>query len=240
MGPDGPDGVVFDYKNNVMAKRLVWIPGFGEDERIFRGLLPAFPDHEAVVVNYTRLMPELPANPTLADLGTRVAAAYGIAETDTVIGHSMGGYIAHYLKERTGCTAVLLMAYSESTRKKFRWVPGWLLWFLVVLLGVFRSRLVRWASSRRYRKKLSWTDINNAWDNLSSWPKRTVYKLLKVLVNPPPPLTAQPDLWLHGSADRIVAYPKPWKPIVLEGHDHFVLATHPELVLPHLQTVVKA
>src|ERR1700733_9373523 len=86
--------------------RIIFIHGFGENESIFSKVAPFIPG-EHTFLNIWELL----GNKPLPGINVLVFAKslvekYNITQQDVIIGHSMGGWIAWYIKHFTGSPIV--------------------------------------------------------------------------------------------------------------------------------------
>ena len=191
-------------------KRLLLLPGYTEDSGIFAPLLPLLPPGLPVV---PVALPDAlahwqPAGPVnVATVAQRLAEFYHITGTDVLLGHSMGGWLAAYVKQQTGCAAVLLSAFTNqrqivaATRRL-----GWLR--LLVYSGLMQSSWLSGRFKRRYRRDESRALYHQLVDGTGRLSRRQLYQQLQVLFAPAPPLTVRPDLRLHARRDNIIRAPQ--------------------------------
>lgn len=202
-------------------KRLLLLHGYTESGSIFTPLLPLLPP--ALPVQLLELpealagwRPEGPVN--VATVARRLVAFYTITAADVVLGHSMGGWLAAYLKQETGCTAVLLSGFTSQDRivSRIRSL-GWLR--LLTYSGLVQSGWAGARFKRGYRPAESRALYHQLVDDTSRLGRRHLFQQLQVLFAPAPPLTVAPDLRLHARADAIIRPPQ--EPYVEISGDHF-------------------
>lgn len=208
--------------------RLILLPGYTEDQRIFatlRPLLPPFGQVLALELEEEFVHWQPAGRPTVVALARHLAARYRIDPADVVIGHSMGGWIAANIKQQTGATAILLSSFTDQAKivSAIR-SPRWL--GLVALTGLVQNRYINQYFKRRYPHDESRALHAQFVDGMARLRRRYVHQQLQVLFAPVPPLTAQPELRLHSPTDTVVRPPdEPYEE--LPG-DHFAHYFYPE------------
>ena len=102
-----------------MDKRIILLPGFGEDRRIFRAIMPYFENYNTLIVDYQDLLPNFTIhNIRLEKFVKKLIRTYRITKNDVLIGHSMGGYLAHYIRQRVGCEVCLHSSFTNPKKIK--------------------------------------------------------------------------------------------------------------------------
>lgn len=219
-------------------KRLLLLPGYTEDCTIFGPLLPLLPPFAEVVP--VELEEELahwrPAGKlNVVVLARHLAARHHIGPTDVLIGHSMGGWIAAYLKELTGATAILLSSFTDQA-KIVSAVRSPLLLKLYALSGLIQSDFMSQRFKRRYRSDESRALYAQLVDQMPRYRRRYVAQQLQVLFAPVPPLAVAPDLRLHALRDTVIRPPD--EPFVEVPGDHFAHYFYPQLVADSIRRVL--
>ncbi|MGI4835653.1 MAG: alpha/beta fold hydrolase [Janthinobacterium lividum] len=215
-------------------KRLLLLHGYTESSRIFDPLRPLLPPGLAVVamelpVALASWRPLGPVN--VASVAQRLAEFYQITPPDVVLGHSMGGWLAAYLKQQTGCTAVLLSGFTDQGRVVAA-TRGLGLLRLVVYSGLLQSRWLSARFKRHYRRAESRPLYHQLVDDTRLLSRRHLYQQLQILFAPAPPLRVAPDLRLHAPGDTIVRPPQEFY-LPLAG-DHFGHYYYPQQVVAAL------
>ena len=101
--------------------KVILIPGFGEEPYIFDKIEPHIPGEKMVIKNWTLLQEVFEQNLTVLDYAIFLIDKYNIQRHDTVIGHSMGGWIALQIKQLTGCRVIQVSSWTNG--KKVVTVP---------------------------------------------------------------------------------------------------------------------
>jgi pimeloyl-ACP methyl ester carboxylesterase len=208
--------------------RLLLLPGYTEDQRIFatlRPLLPPFAEVLALELEEEFAHWHPAGRPTVVALARHLAARYHIGPADVVIGHSMGGWIAANIKQQTGATAILLSSFTDQA-KIVSAIRSPRLLGLVALTGLVQNRAINQYFKRRYRYDESRALHAQFVDGMGRLRRRYVHQQLQVLFAPVPPLTALPELRLHAPTDTVVLPPD--EPYVALPGDHFAHYFYPE------------
>lgn len=223
-------------------KRIVLLPGFGEDKRIFRKIAPYLSDYELLHVDYRSVLHRFtPENIELPDFISALHEHYGISQDDILIGHSLGGFISHRLRQQLGCDNCLIASFTNPKKIKLPYNYKKLAkWFTDK--GGFTSIPFRQIVRIKYRNSTALPDLENSLEVFAQYGKQDIYKLIR-LIQPrwkgwldwlrPAPTELSPSLILHPQKDSIVAPPDE-QHIKLPGN-HFSPATHPEIVGRHLE-----
>lgn len=220
--------------------RLLLLPGYTEDQRIFATLRPLLPTFAQVLAleleeEFAHWHPA--GRPTVAALARHLAARYHIGPADVVIGHSMGGWIAAHLKQQTGATAILLSSFTDQAKIVSAIRNPRLLGF-VALTGLVQNRQINQYFKRRYRYDESRALHAQFVDGMGRLRRRYVHQQLQVLFAPVPPLTASPELRLHVPTDTVVLPPD--EPYVVLPGDHFAHYFYPELAAAAIRDCLAA
>mgnify|MGYP001283861032 CR=1 FL=1 len=209
--------------------RIIYFPGFGEDDRIFDELRQELkiPLPE-VVVDYHPSLQQFPVQKTSMDTFLNLLMdAYEIKPHDILIGHSFGGWVAHQLRQRIGAEAILICSFTHSSHLALR--SRWLLQNkIIVLAGVLHSPFVRWIAYNRNKAKPSAEPITNIFDNFAKTPPEDLYKIMKLVEAKVPGPVVPPSLMMHSRQDLIISPPD--EPHISIPGDHFALHEHAALV----------
>ncbi len=96
--------------------RIICIPGFGEDELVFSKILPLLPGDKIVLDTWTLIGNNKRGRFTALQYAQEVAQRFAITKDDIIIGHSLGGLTAWYLKYLIGCRIIQISSYTERDR----------------------------------------------------------------------------------------------------------------------------
>ena len=206
--------------------RIIFIPGLGEDEKVFETVMPLI-NGDKIVLNTWHLHGDIPRGKINAiDMADEVAGRYNINKSDLLIGHSMGGLIALYIKQKTGCKIIQVASYTSHDRvivpvnnhNLIKWAVKYHLFF---------NPLIRWLVLKlQYNSKPSNPWVNYAFNLLKDGNKNNVINQLTVALTPIKiENKVEPDLRIHSKKDLIIRPPK--EPYVQLPGDHFSILTHP-------------
>lgn len=218
-------------------KRIILLPGFGEDKRIFRKLKPYLKGYDLLHADYRSVLHLFsPEDIVVEDFVTALSEHYSIDKEDILIGHSLGGYISHVLRQQLGCDNCLLASFTETKKIKLPFNYKKLVkWFSDK--GLFTSSALQQLVWLKYYNKPFILEIENSLEVIQEYGKEDIYKLIRMiqprsrsilewLRSKPAPLL--PSLILHPVKDSIIA--RPSEPHILIPGDHFSHTTHPEIV----------
>ena len=216
--------------------RLILIHGYAEDPTIFNALLPLlwFDNVLAVSVEaeFDRWSAQTPVDAHA--LAVVLAKQYTITADDTVIGHSMGGWIAINIKAVTGATVVQIASFTNQRKVVTPVYHARTLRFLASS-GLLQTRFSVDFVKKRYPFAESCALNSLLLDQLRTMRRAYIAWQLSVLFAPVPPLRVSPDLRVHARADNIVRPPDE-RYTVVPG-DHFCLVFHPVAVAQAIQTL---
>lgn len=220
-----------------MPNRLLLIHGYVEDATIFDRLVPLLPSSDVVLINladeFARWQPAGSVN--VRSLAQYLVNHYKITDSDVVIGHSMGGWIAVNIKQLTGAGAVQLGSWTDQRKINF---PVTNLTFLraMLSLGITQSRALAGFLIKQYPFDESRELYIELVRGTITMNRRYVWQQLQTLFALVPPLTVRPDLRIHARRDTIVFPPD--EPFTEVPGDHFSLVFHAEAVAEPIRTLL--
>ncbi len=223
------------------SQRVVLLPGFGEDDKIFRKIKPFLNGYSLLYVDYRDVLRKFEVeNITMDKFVHELIEYYDINSKDILIGHSLGGYISHKIKQSTDCHNCLIASFTDPSKIKipvgFKRVIK-----LLTMKGMFTSKLFKEMLWKTYEKKPSVAEIEHTLSVFDSYNKEDIYKLIKIIEPKKKSWTRlfrknrtkRPSLILHPMSDWIVKSPDE-EHIKVPG-DHFALTTYFEIVGQHLE-----
>ncbi len=222
-------------------QRLILLPGFGEDDRIFRNLAPQFKQYDILHVDYRDVLRNFNVKDiTLRKFIESMIRYYDINDSDILIGHSLGGFIAHQIRQTVDCQNCLIASFTDPSKVKLPVSYKRLMKFLT-MKGMFTSKLFKEVVWTTYKRKSSAVEIENVLSVFESYSKEDIYKLIKIVEPQKRKWTklfvrkqvSKPSLIIHPASDWIIKRPDE-DHIKVKG-DHFALATNYEIVGKHLE-----
>ncbi|MFD2573717.1 alpha/beta hydrolase [Spirosoma soli] len=220
-----------------MPDRIFLIHGYVEDPTIFDKLVPLLPPADYVPVNLAdEFLRWQPINSVDArQVAQYLTNQYKITAEDTVIGHSMGGWIGIHIKQLTGAAVVQISTWTDQEKIKFPTHNLSVLRFFLKT-GLTQSRFLTSFFLKQYPFDESTELYAHLLDNANKMSRLYIWQQLQTLFAKVSPLTVQPDLRIHARADNIVAPPD--ETFVEVPGDHFSLVFHAELVAEPIRTII--
>lgn len=209
--------------------RIIFIHGFGEDETIFDKIAP-FITGEHLFLNVWELVGDTPRKDlNVLNFAHSLVEKYTIIESDVIIGHSMGGWIAYHIKHITNSPIVQIGSWTDTDRPyspiKNAKIVYWFVQNGLLFNNVAKKYLVKTA----YEGKPSRQVYEEIFDRMINGNKGNIINQLRLILTPvPEKLTVKPDLRIHAKADLVVRVPR--ESFVEVPGDHFTLQTDPETV----------
>ncbi len=212
--------------------RLIFIHGFLERENIFDKVAPAL-EGEKIFVNFWSLLDEKPRHDlNINDFAKEVIEKFGIIESDVLIGHSLGGWMAYHIKSYVHCRIVLISSFTDVNKigapiRNTRIIYGFVALGLKVLYP-FRSlkKMFLLLNYKNTPKEL----FSQAFDDITKKENHeNVINQLKLIFEPVKKIFETPDLRIHAKLDPVVHAPKE-KYYEIPGN-HLTIYTQPETVI---------
>ena len=220
-----------------MPFRIFLIHGYVEDPTIFDQLVPLLPPAEYVRIDladaFARWQPTGPLN--VLTLAQHLRTQYKITADDVVIGHSMGGWTAIYLKQLTGATVVQIASWTNQKKILFP-IDNLTILKLLLNTGLKQSRTLTGLFIKKYPFAESRDLYNRLVEGMMQMSRLYLWQQLQILFAKVPPLTVSPDLRIHARPDNIVATPD--EAFVEVPGDHFSLVFHAEAVAEPIRTLL--
>ena len=216
--------------------RLILIHGYAEDPTIFDALRPLLPPTNMLAISVEAEFDRWPAQtPVNAHaLAVILAKRHTITAEDTIIGHSMGGWLAINIKAVTGARVVQLASFTDQRKVVTPVYHADTLRFLANA-GLLQTRFSVDFVKNRYPFAESKALNSRLLDRLRTMRRAYIAWQLSVLFAPVPPLAVSPDLRVHATADNIVRPPD--ESYTEVPGDHFCLVFHPVVVAQAIQTL---
>lgn len=224
-------------------KRIVLLPGFGEDKRIFRKIAPYLSNYELLHIDYRSVLDRFtPEDIEMKYFIEALRQQYSITKDDILIGHSLGGFIAHQFRQLLGCDNCLIASFTNPKKIKLPYNYRKLTKWITNNKGLFTSGTFKNIIRLKYHNHPAMPELENSLEVFEQYGKKDIYKLLRLLQPKrksflkwllPDPIQITPSLILHPIKDSIVAPPD--EPHIQLPGNHFSPATQPELVGQHLE-----
>jgi hypothetical protein len=218
--------------------KLIFIHGFVEDSTIFNEIRKIITTGEQIALNLEEDLAawhDAPEDMDVQKLALHLIQKYKITAQDCVIGHSMGGWIASYIKQNVGCKAILLASLTNQA-KLLSPLKNLTLLKYSVRWGITQGSTMVSYLKNMYLFPESKQLYDGLIDGLAVMDKKCLFQQLQVLFAKVPPLTITPDLRVHARKDNIVAFPD--EPFVEVSGDHFSLIFHPKDVCEAIMKVL--
>ena len=217
---------------------MLFIHGFGENEAIFSKITPAIAG-EHILLNVWDLLGNEPRpDINVLDFAKEIVDKYAITKEDVVIGHSMGGWIAYYIKHITGSPIIQIASWTHFDR---------------VILPISKPSIIYWLAQNglffnrfqkelytffAYKNKPSKEIFRITCDQLRQGNKNNIVNQLRLILTPVSEQpTIQPDLRIHARRDLVIRPPR--ESFHLVSGDHFTLYTSPKEVYEPINTFLK-
>ena len=218
--------------------KLLFIHGFAEDHTIFNEVRKTITQGEQIAIDLEKVLAnwhDAPNDLDVQKMASYLIKKYEITAQDCVIGHSMGGWIASYMKQECGCKAILLASLTDQ-KKLITPLTNLNLIKYLIKFGLFQSSFMDSFLKKEYKFQESKQLYDGIIDGLMKMDKKVLYQQSQILFVKVKPLTISPDLRVHARKDNIVRFPE--EKFVEVSGDHFSLIYHTEQVIKALQTVL--
>jgi hypothetical protein len=218
--------------------KLLFIHGFVEDHTIFNEVRKTITQGEQIALDLENELADwndAPENLDVQKMASYLIKKYKITSQDCVIGHSMGGWIAAYMKEESGCKAILLASLTDQ-KKLITPLTNLTLIKYLLKFGIFQSSLMELFLKKEYKFQESKKLYDGLIDGLIKMDKKILFQQCQILFEKVKPLTITPDLRVHARKDYIVRFPE--EDFVEVSGDHFSLIYYTQQVVNAIQQVL--
>jgi hypothetical protein len=218
--------------------KLIFIHGFVEDHTIFNEIRKTITQGEQIALDLATVLHDwqnAPEDLDVVKMASYLIQQYKITAQDCIIGHSMGGWIASYIKEEIGCKAILLASLTDQ-KKLITPLTNLTLIKFCIKFGIFQSSVMEWFLKKDYTFSASKQLYDGLIDGLVKMDKTILYQQCLVLFSKAKPLSITPDLRIHARKDNIVSFPD--EAFVEVSGDHFSLIYYPQQVVDAIKKVI--
>ncbi len=218
--------------------KVLFIHGFVEDHTIFNEVRKTITQGEQIAIDLEKVLDtwhDAPKDLDVQKMATYLIRKYEITAQDCVIGHSMGGWIASYMKEECDCKAILLASLTDQ-KKLITPLTNLTLIKYLLKFGIFQSSLMESFLKKDYKFQESKQLYSRLIDGLIKMDKKILFQQSQILFTKVKPLTITPELRIHARRDNIVAFPD--EDFVEVSGDHFSLIYHTQQVVNAIQKVL--
>ena len=218
--------------------KILFIHGFVEDHTIFNEVRISIAQGEQIAIDLEKVLADwhdAPEDLDVQKMAVYLIQKYEITSQDCVFGHSMGGWIASYMKEESGCKAILLASLTDQKKIIAPLTNPTLIKYLIKF-GIFQSSMMESFLKKGYKFPESKQLYDGLIDGLLKLDKKILYQQFQILFMKVKPLTIKPELRVHARKDNIVRFPD--EDFVEVSGDHFSLIYHSQQVVNAIRKII--
>ena len=218
--------------------KILFIHGFVEDHTIFNEIRKTITQGEQIAIDLEKVLADwhnAPEDLDVQKMASYLIKKYEITAHDCVIGHSMGGWIASYMKQECGCKAILLASLTDQ-KKLITPLTNLTLIKYLLKFGIFQSSMMESFLKKGYKFQESKQLYDGLIDGLIKMNKKILFQQSQILFAKVKPLTIAPELRIHAQKDNIVRFPD--EDFVEVSGDHFSLIYHTQQVVNAIEKVL--
>lgn len=218
--------------------KLLFIHGFVEDHTIFNEIRKTITQDEQIAIDLEKVLTnwhDAPEDLDVQKIAIFLIENYNITAQDCVIGHSMGGWIASYMKEECGCKTILLSSLTDQKKLITPLTNPTLIKYLIKF-DIFQSSMMETYLTKEYKFEESRQLYNKLISGMVKLNKRVLSQQCQILFMKVKPLTTKPDLRVHARKDNIVRFPD--EDFVEVSGDHFSLVYYPQEVIDAIKKII--
>jgi hypothetical protein len=166
--------------------RVIFIHGFGENETIFSKIARYIPG-EHIFINLWELLGDTPLpGINVLVFAQSLVEKYKITQQDVIIGHSMGGWIAWYIKYLTGSPIVQVASWTDPDRPYKPLKNEKTIYWLIRNGLFFNSFMKRLFAAMGYKGKPSKQIYKEIFDRMIAGNKENIINQLRIILTPVP------------------------------------------------------
>ena len=163
--------------------KLLFIHGFVEDHTIFNEVRKTITQGEQIAIDLEKVLADwhdAPEDLDVQKMASYLVKKYEIMAQDCVIGHSMGGWIASYMKEECGCKAILLASLTDQKKLITPLTNPTLIKYLIKF-GIFQSSFMESFLKKDYKFQESKQLFDGLISGLIKLDKKILYQQFQIL-----------------------------------------------------------
>ena len=216
-----------------MKKKLYLLPGFGEDHRCFRNMVPYFDEYDIIHVDYRKPLSNFflwETSPT--GLAKKLVSQYNIQDDDKIIGHSMGGYFGYAISTLQGNPVCMIGSYSNAN-KIVRFTDSKLVNHFMTGSGLVKTPIFRNYITSRNKNERVRAEMLDIQKNFKSFSNDVMLKMSILSFGEELPPPRSNPFRIHAHDDRVIRTPD--QPFETVRGGHFCLVFHPEEVIEKMK-----
>ena len=221
-----------------MKKRILLLPGFGEDTFCFNEIIPFLKTYEIIHIDYRKTLNQF-SFPfiTVKQFANQLIRRYNITADDKLIGHSMGGYFAFQIREMIGTEICMVAAFHDTGKVKHTFPKFPRITQLSAITGLIKTDFIKTYLLKQIKdqdyKKIQAYIMNN----FKSYSNNQLALMTQMLYEKPIESTLPNPLSIHDKADKVIAPPN--EPYHQIGGGHFCLNLYPKVTIELMQDFLK-
>lgn len=210
-----------------MPQKIFFFPGFVQDARAFEALMLSLQDEfELVGVDYLPVFPFVETKTAdIRDFSKRLVDLYQIEESDLLVGHSFGGWVAANVQQFTGSPVLQLASFTNPRKPVVVRLGLQAVGELLMRMGAFKWRIVQYVGRFRHRNTAAYPAVLNALEVMKNWQDEDLIKVTRLIVNQPAVIPKGKLLRIHSDRDEVV-FPPDETHICLPDATHAIHVSH--------------
>jgi len=189
------------------SNKIFLFPGYGEDAYIFDKLRNDFSNYILVNINYRKPLSKYTLlNTNVDNLANAIIEEYGITSNDTLLGHSLGGFISLAIQSKLDNKVILVSSFCD-TNKIRRITYNKSLTYLYTITNFIKSKIVRDRILKTCKGKYYEEELMKSVDNFKTYSGVELTKLSIISFSGKLPFNNEKTIFIHAKDDRIVSLP---------------------------------
>src|SRR5881275_415470 len=166
--------------------RIILIPGFGEDESIFKRIHDKLPG-EKLSLSLWNLLPNKRVKTLNAETFAKdLIERFHISNKDLIIGHSTGGWVALHIKNIVGCPIVQIASWTDERKVITPFTNRHIIYFTAKTGLFLNDFMLRRTVKKYYQNKPSKEIFIAIFNKLKNGNRANVVNQLRLIFNPYP------------------------------------------------------